>query len=97
MNGKNRRTKSCWSRGAPTFSRNKPQAATNEPLPPPAPPKPVYTPPVFPLSLYANLDTQQTALANYFSNYPFVNTVRLGIPSQMVQALVISLSNDWDD
>jgi len=92
MNGKNRRTKSCWSRGAPTFSRNKPQAATNEPLPPP--PKPVYTPPVFPLSLYANLDTQQAALANYFSRYPYVNTVERFSYNNNTPYAIVDLKNE---
>ena len=92
MNGKNRRTKSCWSRGAPAFSRVKARVVTKTPIP--TPPKSVYTPPVFPQSLYANLDAQQAALANYFSKYPYVNSVERFSYDNNTPYTIVDLKNE---
>lgn len=65
MNGKNKRTYGCWTRGYP-----KPGAIS--PSQPPPPP-PYYKLPTFSSSLKSNLiNNTQLDLVNFFESYPYV-------------------------
>ena len=70
MNGKNLRTRGCWSRGAPSFARPLIQKRAIQQPVPPAPP--IYVPPIFTNLNFENLSQKQRELANYFSSYPFI-------------------------
>ncbi len=93
MNGKNRRTRSCWSRGAPNYSNINYSSTQSEKEPPAPPPTPVYYPPNFSNLIFGNLTQNQRSLANYFSNYPFINKVENFAYNANTPYAIINLKN----
>jgi len=95
MNGKNRRTRSCWSRGAPSYGHyriEKPEITNNTVVPTP----PLYRLPRFPNSLLNNLTSSQSVIPNYFSKYPFKNIVeRFSYNSNTPYAIVDLYNSDF--
>ena len=89
MNGKNRRSKGCWSRGAPSFSLPLRRVRQN-----PVRHPPIYSPPRFSSSLINNLKTSQQKLVNYFSNYPFINKLERFVYNSNTPYAVIDLYNE---
>ena len=91
MNGKNRRTRGCWSRGAPNFSTtiiNFKRAKTES-----TPPLPSYSLPNFSNLSFSNLSQQQDTLAKYFRSYPFVNKVESFVYNANTPYAIINLKN----
>jgi len=95
MNGKNRRTRSCWSRGAPSYGHyriEQPETTNNTVVPKP----PLYTLPQFPNLLLNNLTPSQSVIPHYFSSYPFKNIVeRFSYNSNTPYAIVDLYNSDF--
>lgn len=93
MNGKNRRTKGCWSRGSPSrsaFLSNPRSRAPHK--------SKYYTPPRFKKDLLGNLNNSQLALATFFQNYPVVQRLEsFRYNSNTPYAIVKLKQTDFDN